>query len=116
MRFYEIEDGEIIIDGVPISKITRENVHDLFGMVLQDTWIFEGTVEENIIYSKENVSRDDVVKVCKFVGLDHFINTLPKGYDTILDEKTDIFEGQKQLITIARAMIKNSPNFFYYCP
>lgn len=109
MRFYEIDEGEIIIDGVPISKLTRENVHDLFCMVLQDTWIFEGTVRENIIYSKENVSDDDIIKVCKAVGLHHFINTLPKGYDTILDENANISEGQKQLITIARAMIKNSP-------
>lgn len=109
MKFYEIEQGEIIIDGVPISKLTRENVHDLFCMVLQDTWIFEGTVKENIIYNKENVSDDDVVKVCKAVGLHHFINTLPKGYDTVLDENANISEGEKQLIAIARAMIKNSP-------
>ena len=77
-------------------------------MVLQDTWIFEGTVKENIIYNKENVSDDDVVKVCKAVGLHHFINTLPKGYDTVLDENANISEGRKQLIAIARAMIKNS--------
>jgi len=109
MKFYEIDAGEIIIDGVPISKLTRENVHDLFCMVLQDTWIFEGTLRENIVYSKENISEDEVVRVCKAVGLHHFINTLPKGYDTILDENANISEGQKQLITIARAMIKNAP-------
>ncbi len=109
MKFYEIDDGEIIIDGVPISKLTRENVHDLFCMVLQDTWIFKGTIRENIIYSKENISDEDLVKVCKSIGLDHFINTLSKGYDTVLDENANISEGQKQLITIARAMIKNSP-------
>src|SRR5699024_7962666 len=109
MKFYEIDAGEIIIDGVPISKLTRENVHDLFCMVLQDTWIFEGTLRENIVYSKENISEDEVVRVCKAVGLHHFINTLSKGYDTILDENANISEGQKQLITIARAMIKNAP-------
>ena len=109
MKFYEVDQGEIVIDGIPISEITRENVHDLFCMVLQDTWIFEGTVKENIIYNKENVSDDDIVKVCKAVGLHHFINTLPKGYDTVLDENANISEGEKQLIAIARAMIKNSP-------
>lgn len=109
MRFYEIDAGEIIIDGIPISKLTRENGHELFCMVLQDTWIFEGTVRENIVYNKESVSDEDLVEVCKAVGLHHFINTLPKGYDTILDENANISEGQKQLITIARAMIKNSP-------
>ncbi len=109
MKFYEVDQGEIVIDGIPISEITRENVHDLFCMVLQDTWIFEGTVKENIIYNKENVSDDDIVKVCKAVGLHHFINTLPKGYDTVLDENANISEGEKQLIAIARAMIKDSP-------
>ena len=109
MRFYEIDDGEITIDKIPISKLTRDNVRDLFCMVLQDTWIFHGTIKENIIYSEDNVSDEQVVKVCKAVGLDHFINTLPDGYDTILDENASISEGQKQLITIARAMIKNAP-------
>ncbi len=109
MRFYETDKGEIAIDGLPISKLTRKNVHDLFCMVLQDTWLFEGTVKENIVYSKKDVSDEEVIKVCKAVGLDHFINTLPKGYETILDENASISEGQRQLITIARAMIKNSP-------
>ena len=109
MRFYEIDDGEITIDKIPISKLTRDNVRDLFCMVLQDTWIFHGTIKENIIYSEDNVSDEQVVRVCKAVGLDHFINTLPDGYDTILDENASISEGQKQLITIARAMIKNAP-------
>ncbi len=109
MRFYEIDNGEITIDGMPISRLTRENVRDLFCMVLQDTWIFQGTVRENIVYSEENVSDEELVKVSKAVGLDHFINTLPKGYDTVLDEHANISEGQKQLMTIARAMIKNAP-------
>lgn len=109
MKFYEIDKGEILIDCNPISQISRENVHDLFCMVLQDTWIFEGTVMENISYSKKDISDEDIIKVCKDIGLDHFINTLPKGYQTILDESTTISEGQKQLITIARAIIKDSP-------
>lgn len=109
MRFYEIDNGEITIDGMPISRLTRDNVRDLFCMVLQDTWIFQGTVRENIVYSEENVSDEELVKVSKAVGLDHFINTLPKGYDTVLDEHANISEGQKQLMTIARAMIKNAP-------
>ncbi len=109
MRFYETNQGEIAIDGIPISVLTRENVHGLFCMVLQDTWLFEGTIRDNIIYCKENVSDEDVVKVCKAVGIHHFIKTLPMGYDTVLDENASISAGQKQLITIARAMIKNAP-------
>lgn len=109
MRFYELNSGEILIDGTPISQITRENVHDLFCMVLQDTWLFDGTVRENIVYSKENVSDEDVFKACRAVGIDHFIRTMPKGYDTVLNEKTNLSAGQKQLITIARAMIENAP-------
>lgn len=109
MRFYEINSGEILIDGVSISDITRENVHDLFSMVLQDTWLFEGTVKENLVYDKENVSDEEIVKVCKTTGVDHFIRTLPKGYDTVLNDNTSISQGQKQLLTISRAMIQNSP-------
>ena len=109
MRFYELDGGEISIDGVPIHKIPRENVHEQFAMVLQDTWLFEGTIKENIIYSKEGVSDEEVKKVCKTVGLHHFIKTLPEGYDTVLNDKASLSEGQKQLITIARAMIKNAP-------
>ena len=109
MRFYEMNSGEILIDGVPISSISRQNVHDLFCMVLQDTWLFEGTIKENIIYSKEGVSDEDVVAACKAVGLHHFIRTLPHGYDTVLDDKASLSAGQKQLVTIARAMIENSP-------
>ena len=109
MRFYEIDDGEICIDGVPINKITRENVHEQFCMVLQDTWLFEGTVKENIIYAKSGVTDEEVVSACKAVGIHHFIKTLPKGYDTVLNDKASLSAGQKQLITIARAMIQNAP-------
>lgn len=109
MRFYEINKGKILIDGVPVNEITRENVHELFCMVLQDTWIFEGTIKENIIYSKENVSDQQVIDACKAVGLHHFIKSLPKGYDTVLNDKANLSSGQKQLITIARAMIDNAP-------
>ena len=109
MRFYELNSGCIRIDGIPTSDLTRENVHDLFCMVLQDTWLFEGTIRENVVYSKENVTDEDVVRACKAVGLHHFIRTLPKGYDTVLDDKANLSAGQKQLVTIARAMIENAP-------
>ncbi|MCP8969585.1 ABC transporter ATP-binding protein [Ectobacillus ponti] len=109
MRFYELNSGEILVDGVPIRELTRENVHDLFCMVLQDTWLFEGTIRENIIYSKQGVTDEQVRTACKAVGLHHFIQTLPKGYDTILDDKANLSAGQKQLITIARAMVENAP-------
>ncbi|GGE64046.1 ABC transporter ATP-binding protein [Priestia taiwanensis] len=109
MRFYEVDSGEIKIGGVPIQSITRENVHELFCMVLQDTWLFEGTVKENIMYNKDDVTDEEVVTACKAVGLHHFIRTLPKGYDTVLDDKSSLSVGQKQLITIARAMVKKAP-------
>ncbi len=109
MRFYEVNSGRIFIDGVPISELTRENVHDLFCMVLQDTWLFEGTVRENLVYSKKNVTDEELVKACKAVGIHHFIRTLPKGYDTVLDDKASLSAGQKQQLTIARAMIENAP-------
>lgn len=109
MRFYELDGGEISIDGVPLSQLKRENVHDLFCMVLQDTWLFEGTIKENIVYSKEGVTDEEVKNACKAVGLHHFIRTLPHGYDTILNENANLSAGQKQLLTIARAMIENSP-------
>ncbi len=109
MRFYELNGGSIRIDGIPTDQLTRENVHDLFCMVLQDTWLFDGTIRENVIYSKENVSDEDVVRACKAVGLHHFIMTLPKGYDTVLDDKANLSAGQKQLVTIARAMIEDAP-------
>ena len=109
MRFYEVDSGEILLDGIPTNQVTRENVHDQFCMVLQDTWLFEGTIRENIIYSKQGVTDEDVVAACKAVGLHHFIRTLPHGYDTVLNDKASISAGQKQLITIARAMIQNAP-------
>ncbi|WP_445683117.1 ABC transporter ATP-binding protein [Solibacillus sp. FSL H8-0538] len=109
MRFYEINSGEILIDGTPISQLTRENVHKLFCMVLQDTWLFEGTIRENIVYSKQHVPDEEVDRVCQAVGLNTFIKTLPKGYDTLLNDKVNLSAGQKQLITIARAMIENAP-------
>ena len=109
MRFYEIDDGKITIDSVPIQDLTRENLHRLVGMVLQDTWTFEGTLRENIVYSTENVSDERVLEVIHDVGLDHFLGTLPNGLDTVLSEKTEVSSGQKQLITIARAMVKNPP-------
>ena len=109
MRFYEINGGEILIDGVPIHQLTRENIHNLFSMVLQDTWLFEGTIRENIVYSRQGVTDEEVKSACKAVGLHHFIKTLPKGYDTILDDKANLSTGQKQLITIARAMVEHKP-------
>jgi len=109
MRFYEIDSGEICIDGTPINQVTRENVHDQFCMVLQDTWLFEGTIKENIVYSKQEVTDEEVVAACKAVGIHHFIRTLPQGYDTVLNDKANLSAGQKQLVTIARAMIQNSP-------
>lgn len=109
MRFYEVNSGEIKIDGVPISELTRENIHNLFGMVLQDTWLFEGTIRENIVYSKEGVTDEEVIRASKSVGLHHYVQTLSKGYDTVLDDKTSLSSGQKQLVTIARAMIENAP-------
>ncbi len=109
MRFYEVDDGEILIDGTPISTLTRENVHDMFSMVLQDTWLFEGSIRDNIVYSKENVSDEAVKAACKACGIDHFIKSLPHGYNSILDDNTSISAGQRQLMTIARAMIQNSP-------
>ncbi|MBQ4128222.1 MAG: ABC transporter ATP-binding protein [Ruminococcus sp.] len=109
MRFYEINSGDILIDGIPIDELTRENVHDLFCMVLQDTWLFEGTVRENLVYSKKDVTDEELEKACKAVGIHHFIRTLPNGYDTVLDDKTTLSSGQKQQLTIARAMIENAP-------
>ena len=109
MRFYELNSGRIYIDGVPIDELTRENVHDLFCMVLQDTWLFEGTVRENLVYSKEGVTDEELERATRAVGIHHFIHTLPKGYDTVLDDKASLSAGQKQQLTIARAMIENAP-------
>ncbi len=109
MRFYEVEGGEIKIDGIPIRSLTRKNVHQLFCMVLQDTWMFEGTIKENIVYNKKGVTDEQIMAACKATGIDHFVRTLPKGYDTVLNDKANLSAGQKQLITIARAMIEDAP-------
>ena len=109
MRFNEINSGDILIDGVPIRQMTIAQVHSLFCMVLQDTWLFEGTIRENIVYNKQNVSDEDLKKACALVGLHHFIRTLPNGYDTVLNDKVNLSAGQRQQITIARTMIDNAP-------
>jgi len=109
MRFYELNAGEILIDGTSISQVPRENVHEQFCMVLQDTWLFQGTVRENIVYCKQDVTDAQVESACRAVGLHHFITTLPQGYDTPLNEKANLSQGQKQLVTIARAMLQNAP-------
>lgn len=109
MRFHEIQSGEILIDGVSTNSLKRENVHSLFCMVLQDTWLFEGTVRENLIYCTENVNDEKMKEACRAVGLDHFIRTLPHGYDTVLNDQVSLSQGQKQQLTIARAMIADKP-------
>jgi ATP-binding cassette, subfamily B, multidrug efflux pump len=109
MRFYETDSGEILIDEVPTKELTRENVHSLFCMVLQDTWLFEGTLRENLVYSNKGVSEERLNEAVRAVGLEQYIKTLPKGYDTVLDEQTSLSAGQRQLVTIARAMLTNSP-------
>ncbi len=109
MRFYDIDSGSIKIDGVDTHTLSRENIHQLFTMVLQDTWLFNGTVKENIIYNRENVSDERIKEVCKTVGLDHFIKTLPKGYDTEIGDNDSVSAGQRQLLTIARGMIEDAP-------
>lgn len=109
MRFFEINGGNIYIDGVSVNDLKRENVHDLFSMVLQDTWLFEGSVKENLIYNMSDVSDERLKEVCELCGIDKFIRTLPNGFDTVLSESASISAGQKQLLTIARAMLQNSP-------
>ena len=109
MKFYDIDSGDIKIDDVSTKELTRDNIHQLFTMVLQDTWLFDGTVRENIIYNNENVTEEQLIEVCKTVGIDHFIRTLPKGYDAILSENESVSAGQKQLLTIARGMLQNAP-------
>lgn len=109
MKFYEINSGDIKIDGVSTKELTRENIHDLFTMVLQDTWLFGGTVKENIVYNQENVSDEKVQEVCKEVGLHHFIKTLPQGYQSEIAENDSVSAGQRQLLTIARGMIQDAP-------
>ena len=109
MRFYEISGGSIAIDGVDTKSVPRWNVHDQFSMVLQDTWVFHGTVRENIAYSKPGVTDKQIEDACKAVGLHHYIMSLPNGYDTVLDDKATLSQGQKQLLTIARAMVEDAP-------
>ncbi len=109
MRFYELDSGDITVDGVSVRDMKREDVHALFDMILQDTWLFDGTVRENLVYNKEGVTDARLDEACAAVGLKHFVETLPNGYDTVLDDKLNLSEGQKQQLTIARAMIKDSP-------
>ena len=109
MRFYEIDDGKILLDGIDTKDITRENLRDQFCMVLQDSWVFEGTIKENITFGQENIKNDDLIDVCKKVNLDHFIRTLEDGYDTVLNDKQSLSQGQLQLLTIARAMVSKAP-------
>lgn len=109
MRFFETNGGCIKIDGKPISDVKRESIHELFGMVLQDTWLFEGTVRENLVYNMKNVTEDDLWRVCRACRLDKFVRSLSNGFDTVLSESVNISAGQKQLLTIARAMLQNAP-------
>ena len=109
MRFYELDSGTITVDGVDIFDMKRQDVHDLFDMILQDAWLFNGTLRENLVYNKKGVTDEELDKVIKAVGLSHYVNALPNKYDTIIDGSQSLSEGQKQQITIARAMIKNSP-------
>ena len=109
MRFYEIDSGDILIDGVSTKSVKREYIHDMFDMILQDTWLFDGTIRENLVYNKENVTDSELDTACEAVGLKHFIETLPQGYDTELNESLNLSDGQKQQLTIARAMIKDAP-------
>lgn len=109
MRFYELNGGRITIDGISIGAMKRETIHGLFGMVLQDTWLFEGTVRENLVYGKENVTDEELDRICDMVGISQFIHRMPKGYDTVLGDQDNLSAGQKQLLTIARAMVKDTP-------
>ena len=109
MKFYELNDGNIYIDGISTKELTRKNIHDLFIMVLQDTWLFEGTVRDNIKYNKDSVTDEEIWDALKTVGVDHFVKTLPGGLDAKISDTESISQGQKQLLTIARGMIKNAP-------
>jgi ATP-binding cassette subfamily B protein len=109
MRFYEINAGSIKIDGISTKDLKRENVHALFGMVLQDTWMFEGTLRENLVYNNTDITQEMLDECCEICGLTDFVKQLPHGYDTVLNENASISAGQRQLITIARAMLANSP-------
>ena len=109
MKFYDINSGDIKIDGISIKELKRENIHELFCMVLQDTWLYEGSIKENIRFNKDHVTDEEIWNACKVVGIDHFIKTLPKGLDTSVSDSDTISSGQKQLITIARGMIEDAP-------
>ncbi len=109
MRFFEVNSGSILIDGVPTSEMTRQSVHDLFSMVLQDTWLFEGTVRENLVYNKQGVTTEQLEEACRACGIEHLIEMLPQGFDTVLNESVSLSAGQKQLLTIVRAMVQNNP-------
>ena len=109
MKFYEINQGTIAIDGVDLAQMKRSEVHDAFAMVLQDTWLFEGTIKENLIFNQTGISDDQVIEAAKAAGVHHYIMTLPKGYDTVLDDTVTLSVGQKQLMTIARALLKDAP-------
>jgi len=109
MRFYEVNSGDILVDNISIKKMTRSQLRDIFSMVLQDTWLFEGTIRENLVYNKEGITDEMLEKVCKACGLEHFIKTLPHGFDTVLSDEANVSVGQKQLLTIARAMLQNTP-------
>ena len=109
MKFYEISSGDILIDGVSTKELTRENIHDLFIMVLQDTWVFDGTIRDNLKFNREEITDEEIWQACKVVGIDHFIKTLPGGLDCVLSDNDAISQGQKQLLTIARGMIENAP-------
>ena len=109
MKFYEINDGDILIDDVSIKELSRENIHDLFCMVLQDTWLFDGSILDNIKFNNENIGEEEVWEACKIVGVDHFIKTLPGGIHSHVGDNDTISSGQKQLLTIARGMIENAP-------
>jgi len=109
MKFYEIKEGEILIDGVSTKDLTRENIHELFVMVLQDTWLFDGSIRENLKFNKTNIKDKEIMDICKVVGVDHFIKTLPGGLDSLVSDNESISQGQKQLLTIARGMIEDAP-------
>lgn len=109
MRFYEINDGQILVDGIDTKNLSRENLRDQFCMVLQDSWVFEASVRENITFGEKDITDEELINVCKRVNLDHFIRTLPQGYDTILNDKQSLSQGQLQLLTIARAMVSHAP-------
>ena len=109
MKFYDINDGEILIDGIPISELSRDNIHKLFCMVLQDTWLFEGTIRDNIKFNNDKVTDEDVMEACKVVGVDHFIKALPNGLDAKINDSNTISQGQTQLFTIARGTLEDAP-------